>query len=343
MVIKKILLLFGIYFSFFLKSQNMISNGGFEKHLDCPFSYTKIHEKIPSLLGWIQYGDVTPDYFNSCSEYVGIPKNFLGFQKAYHGNAYAGFISYEKGHSKYRELIGCKLTKKLKRNELYYIQFQVSLADKNNIGTNHIHAYLNSGNIGLRKINNLTDSVIIQDTSSWVTIKSFFYSNGNEEYIYIGNLENKDSIKFSCKWNKKLKYSYYYLDNVYLIEVNKNLCTKFKKNDSIIVLNRKLPFNFNDTSFFYNLDSINVKTKNTIFEDLAYFLKENPLTEVKINLQLNNNFDEYKKKILITLQNINDERITYELNNNPNLINSNLAIIIKNNFDNYLFNGIFKN
>ena len=233
--------------------------------------------------------------------------------------------------------------KKLKKNELYYIQFQVSLADKNFIGTNHLHAYFNTNNNKYHKINNKTDSLIISDTSNWTSIKSFFYSSGNEEFLYIGNLEKKDSIKFSCNWNRKLKYSYYYLDNVYLIEVNKNLCSKLNKNDSIMVLNKKLSFNLSNTSFFYNLDTISIKAENTIFEDLAYFLKENPFIEAKINLQLNTNFDGYKKKISTILQNIDDERITYMFNNNPNLINNNLVIIIINNFDNYLFNRIFKN
>lgn len=325
-----------------IKAQNLILNGGFEKHIDCPFFYTRVHENIPSLSEWNSYNDATPDYFNSCSRFVGVPKNFVGYQQAYQGEAYAGFIACERKKRKYREVLAGRLKKKLKKNELYYVGFQVSLADNNNIGTNHLHAYFNNGT-SLRKIGNITDSLVVQDTSGWTTLKSFFYANGNEEFIYIGNLEPMDSLRFSRKWDKTPEFSYYYLDNVYLVEIPKNLALEISHNDSIVFINKKIPFNTFHETITYDFDSLKISSGKNELKNMLALLTKNPFLELSIQSQMDSTDNKHLKEIIeSSCQNISEERIKYEFSEDKTGLSKTITFTITTHFDYALYDKSLK-
>lgn len=339
---KKIYILLFYYLQSILTSQNLVPNGSFEEFNGCPNFYTKADENIPSVKYWFKYGQPTPDYFNRCNKgMVGVPENFAGMQDAQHGNAYLGLIAYKNRHRKYREIAACELKKKLKRDELYYIHYYISLADKYFVATNHIHVYFNDSKNELRKINNITDSLIVKDTSSWILLKSFFYSKGNEEFIYIGNKERKKTISFSGNYNRKLKYSYYYIDNVYLVEINKKKLNNILKGDSIKIFNNKVPFDFDTLNITIKYDSILQFNYNLRL--IAELFNENPFLELIVKSNLNSNiYGDFKSMFFQNFKNISLERV--KLINDLNQETSNyINFTFKNNFDKeLLLNSINK-
>lgn len=339
---RKVNILLLYFLQSIILSQNLVPNGSFEEFNGCPNFYTKAHENIPSVNSWFKYGQPTPDYFNRCNKgIVGVPENFAGIQDAQNGNAYLGLIVYKNRYRKYREIAGCELKKKLKRNELYYIQYYISLADKYYVGTNHIHVYFNDSKNELRKINNITDSVIIKDTSSWILLKSFFFSKGNEEFLYIGNKERRKTILFYGNYNRKLKYSYYYVDNVYLVEINKKKLNNILKGDSIKIFNYKVPFDFDTLNVTIKYDSILPFNNN--LRIIAELLNENPFLEIIVKSNINsNNYDDFKSIFFQNFKNISFERI--KLINDLNEETSNyINFTFKNNLDKeLLLNSIKK-
>src|SRR4051812_43656962 len=76
-------------------AQNLVPNSSFEDTVACPNSISQIDRAT----GWSSYRQ-SPDYFNSCA-YITYPNasepsNIWGYQYSRTGNAYAGFIAYQK-------------------------------------------------------------------------------------------------------------------------------------------------------------------------------------------------------------------------------------------------------
>ncbi len=60
-------------------SQNLVENGSFETKNYCPGNFNQ--QQLNTVAGWWQATDGTPDYFNACSEKVGVPNNVFGIEK----------------------------------------------------------------------------------------------------------------------------------------------------------------------------------------------------------------------------------------------------------------------
>src|SRR5437016_2157865 len=107
-------LLFCFLFAMQTNAQNLVPNGSFEEHLDCP-TYVG---QIDSFINWYGYGGIpgfpgTPDYFNSCAPpVVSIPNNCMGVQGAFEGNSYIGVYTFDYSFW-YREYVGCQLLEAL--------------------------------------------------------------------------------------------------------------------------------------------------------------------------------------------------------------------------------------
>ena len=87
----------GCFISLFLLTQDytgqeLVQNGSFETKSYCPTNFNQ--QFLNTISGWWQTGDGTPDYFNTCSDKAGVPKNIFGEQLAKEGNAYAGLVTF---------------------------------------------------------------------------------------------------------------------------------------------------------------------------------------------------------------------------------------------------------
>ena len=171
---------------------------------------------------------------------VGVPQNFIGYQFAHSGNAYAGIINLSTKDWNYQEHIQGKLIVPLKKDSLYEVSAYVSLADSSTYYYNTLQFGFTGGSqeFSHRCINGyyvmycngncitITDdsSGLFKDSKSWRLIKGIYKAKGGEEYITIGLFKdtyNRYMHKRALKYNKinnitvdEEADAYYYIDDV---------------------------------------------------------------------------------------------------------------------------------
>jgi gliding motility-associated-like protein len=191
------LLLFGINSKGQIVGNNLVNNSSFEEYFSCPISTGELYKSKY----WWGY---STDYYNTCSLSSGIPMNGSGFQFANIGNAYAGFIIYNKpiqNPFNYREYIKTKLKTSLINNRRYCTSININLAE---------YSYNNNSYIELDTISMLftknqvedtilpicyncaqiNKSILLIDTANWLKINGSFIATGGENYLSIGNFQN---------------------------------------------------------------------------------------------------------------------------------------------------------
>ena len=117
----RVFFLWGICAGF---SQNLVTNPSFEDHSACP---VKLGNFSTDVIGWSTRTKGSTDYFHSCSEAMGTPKNFNGTQIADFGEGYAGFYLFAPND--YREYMQAKLLSPLRKGVFYELSFFVDLAN----------------------------------------------------------------------------------------------------------------------------------------------------------------------------------------------------------------------
>lgn len=216
-------------------AQNLIDNQSFETNDGtCNFSLGAIDQcsgatPIGSPTDWYSPTDGSPDYFATCSTdpTTSVPYNAYGAQSANTGGAYAGFFAY--GPNNFREYVALNITPPLSAGTTYCVNFNVSLADYTCIGVQQIGAYFSTGtncvsnsslNLGFTpQIINTTE--VLTDKLNWVTIGGTYTPSATVNQIIIGNFNDNASTTTAPATSTCLypDYSYYFLDNVSIIEV----------------------------------------------------------------------------------------------------------------------------
>lgn len=229
---KNLLFIIFLFVFSFGNAQNLVPNHSFEEKNKCPISMWNIQDVVD----WNKAGLGDPAYFHSCdtSSVVGVPKNLLGNQFAYNGNAYIKISTYFDGTwacCEARDYAQVKLKESLKAGIKYYWCMWVSLCDTSEYATNNIGISLSDTLVNQLTYQNLNIPVygnsekVIYEKNDWVEISGDFISNGGENYLIIGNLYthvNTSKIKLKNPNGGDASYgSYYYIDNVYLGEKNK--------------------------------------------------------------------------------------------------------------------------
>jgi len=204
--------------------ENYVTNWSLEDTLHCPTNAAHIYYA----LHWYSPTPTTPDYYNSCSYYFGVPDNGLAFQYAKDGNAYAGIFCYDTSHYNDRDYIQVMLKDTLIKNKTYCAGFWVSLVEHVQYAVDHIGMFVSKDPVGLSipsilpyvpQIENPTGS-LITDTLNWVLISGSFQAQGGEKYITIGNFRD-DSLTGTLVVDPasyKAAISYYLVDAVFLYE-----------------------------------------------------------------------------------------------------------------------------
>ncbi len=240
---KPFYILFFVFCNAFSFAQiNLVPNPSFEDTTSCPIGAGS----IGSLTYWYSPTLSSPDYFNSCNVLLndaGIPSNAVGFQTPNDGNGYSGIsCAFDSSNWNYREYIQVKLLQKLQSNKKYEFSCFISRADSMPYCISEIGFGLSNIAIG----GNFTTPIfyspqlttpinfLICDAISWYETKTVYTAIGGEEFLTIGSFKDNSSIDTFCisssLLNSQGAYSYYYIDNVKIVELSNNTPNFFSPN-----------------------------------------------------------------------------------------------------------------
>ncbi len=224
---KKIFISFILFFKISsCYSQNLVPNPSFEDTIACPALYGDVNLSI----GWESYRE-SPDYFNSCNlSGLGVPINARGSQFAFEGNAYMGIATFHPAIPNLREFLGINLVQPLTPGLLYYVSFNISLADTlgfdsptNNVGIKFsMLPYSSLSPAPLDNFAVIKNDSIVDDKVTWSLIKGEFIPSQPFENIIVGNFfDDSLTLHPPCVY-----YGYYYIDNI-CVSLDSNDCYLF--------------------------------------------------------------------------------------------------------------------
>lgn len=210
---------------------NLVPNGDFESANTKPLKNFGMLEDLVD--NWYNATKSPADIFSAGikSEKVNVPTNAYGKQDAASGDLYAGFRAYSKDSKKKRSYLAVELTDALEKNQMYCVEFKVSLADLSKFATNYVGAVFmdrktiqpNTGAM-VRDLNDVhikhraNKPMMSQD--GWETICGTFIGTGAEEYLVIGcfggdqDLELEKMKRPRGVVGAQVYDAYYYLDDV---------------------------------------------------------------------------------------------------------------------------------
>lgn len=167
-----------------------------------------------------------------------IPYNISGYQETKTGDAYLGLlITNGKNRYSYMSFACAELIKPLIKSQKYYVEYFVSLSDRNKYCTDGLCAVFSEKPMG-RKMN--FDIIVskvcnqplnfISNKDEWIKISGTFIAKGDERYISIGNFTPINETNFSkaTRKNKKAKVVSlnktvnirYFLDDIKLVPID---------------------------------------------------------------------------------------------------------------------------
>jgi hypothetical protein len=197
--------------------QNLVPNGSFEEYQDCPMTLDALYECDHWFSAlW------TPDYFNACNTGgLGVPSNIPGYQWAYHGQAYAGLVTFTQSSLDYREIIGVELVNALIEGENTYFSFWYSRGEdqamsraSNNLGLkfcfdDDITNETLVNNQALMKVD-----TIVYDSLHWHRLKGSFTPQMAYTHLVIGNFFDDENTLSEPNGPGFSQSAYYYIDDV---------------------------------------------------------------------------------------------------------------------------------
>ena len=214
---------------------NLVPNPSFEEYSSCPTAPGSVGDnQLEKALHWYKPNLATTDYYNACqtdiSTGVNVPYNWMGYQQAFHGDAYVGLGIYVSTNAKSSEYIQCKLLEPLEACKTYNVRFWTSLCDYCLSATNTLGARLDITPIhqvspfdfmAFQLAPHISVSNFITDTN-WVLISGLYFAQGGENYLTIGrftdptlhSLDDVPNIDMPCSPCMTGVSSHYYVDSV---------------------------------------------------------------------------------------------------------------------------------
>jgi len=221
-------------------TDNLVPNGDFE---DTATKTLKSYGMLQPLTeAWFNATQAKCDVFSSGikSPKVSVPNNDFGIQDAASGDIYAGFRGYTKDKKKSRSYLEVKFTERLKKDQMYCVQFKVSSGDLSKYAVNNIGAVVSTRKVYQPNTGSLIKDIDVKDrsnkiintTDGWETICGTVVGTGQEEYLIIGCFAGDSDLKI-----EKMKRprnvtgaqtyeAYYYIDDVSVVAVDaKSQCS----------------------------------------------------------------------------------------------------------------------
>jgi len=253
------MVLFFCFVGNFSFSQNLIPNAGFEFYSECPDS-PNMKKQIHKAFGWNAANRATPDFFHDCDGTV--PKNYMGHQKSYDGNGYAGILV----DGFWKEYLIAMLKEPLVKDTEYDVSMYVSLSKTSELAISELgfcftvesKYYEDEKTITEVVPQVVSDPAIFLDKKDWTLVKGRFKATGGERFVIIGNfqsLQNTKKIPIKPSLFGNTPTPYYYIDNVSTIPVPikpakpkpvidtiklNNICFEFDKANLLPASNKEL-------------------------------------------------------------------------------------------------------
>lgn len=264
--------------------QELIANGGFEDHEQCPNTLGQFY--VSDWFG--THGDrTTPDLFSTCAadEAYCSPGSYIINVVPFAGESYSGFVGYNP-HNHYREYVSTRLKAPLLKGVEY--EFSVSISQPkmalyyiNELGVIFTKDSAKPEELPLELVApahlRIQNGEFLKLNDVWRTIKVSYTAKGGERYLHLGCFLSDEELLYR-KYQERIAFSkktgykdaYYIIDNVSLQprqEVVQDQPTKTFVFDNI---------NFDSGDFSSSEEEFKQ------FEDLIAYLKINPGVKVVI-------------------------------------------------------------
>jgi hypothetical protein len=230
-----LLLSAAVFFSFPLRAQSLLNNGGFEEMRACPGNVGALELAT----GWFTVG-LTPDLFSQCAtpSALGVPRNYVGVQEAHEGKAYIGLALFNRQNNLSRrdnfpleEGITTNLRLPTQAGRRYTFSFWYCLADSSDFYAKTLTLTLHN-----KGYYNQAQYVSIQLPApvahAWVPLTLTFVATGKWRYMDFGcsrkvfSMTNfrkalhTQTLRKKAELRKKTTNScYYYFDQFELYSV----------------------------------------------------------------------------------------------------------------------------
>jgi outer membrane protein OmpA-like peptidoglycan-associated protein len=229
---KLFIFLFCFFFSFNLRSQNLVPNGGFENHRACPGNYTQDPAEF-RVDSWTSPSIGTPDYFNACSHgEADVPHNWAGVSDPYEGVGYVGLYMWFANGKNYREYLQVELSESLVKDSLYYLEFHYKLSSYSKYSIDRIGLHLTDSLVRLKNdrvfkikptLSVVKDTALTMETGLWEEAKTLYKASGGEKFLLIGNFfDNQATHHYKIQFRPTpqdmvAQCAYYYIDDVSVV------------------------------------------------------------------------------------------------------------------------------
>lgn len=205
---------------------NLVSNGSFEIASDCPSENGQIG--LANI--WYSPTSGTPDYFSSCAPDAdfSVPANYIGYQEAETGSAYAGLFAYDGNINNLREYISTSLLTELEAGQQYCLSFKVSLGEESDYAVGSLGAYLTTDSIGFNQPVVIAGNpqvsyesvVALGDQVGWQEITGTFTATEDYRFLTIGNFnDDLDSFVLPVGDADPDGKAFYYVDDITLVQI----------------------------------------------------------------------------------------------------------------------------
>ncbi len=197
-----------------LNAQNLVPNANFKDHKICPSGAGEFNAD-----NWLNpinpsFGS-TPDYFHECSGTIaGVPTNFVGFQEAQSGGAYAGLATYEETLG-FREYIQAKLNTPTITGACY--RLTIVYCPSENAGfSDGLGMFLSEGSPAsyTGQDAQMEKTIIQESMDEWHTLTMDYISPGGETHVTIGNFNGNGDTNHVPNGTQFPTFGYYYIDSV---------------------------------------------------------------------------------------------------------------------------------
>lgn len=177
------------------------------------------------------------------SEKTNIPKNEYGEQDAADGDHYAGFRAYTKDKKLNRTYLMVQLKDELEKNQMYCVEFKISLADMSKYATNFIGVSFsdrktiqpNTGDI-VKDVNDIDvrhrSNKVMKARDQWETVCGTMIGGGREKYMMIGcfgsdrNMEIEKMKRPRGAVGSQVYDAYYFIDDIKVFPIDaKSQCS----------------------------------------------------------------------------------------------------------------------